>query len=67
MGQKPPSEHPNPHQNRPKSLLHLPQNGIPLVLTHSQLPLSTSSVKDPSVFHLPRLRAALHAAAGGQG
>ena len=32
-----PSEHPNPHSNRPKWVAHLPQNGIPLVLTHSQL------------------------------
>ena len=32
-----PSEHPNPHQNSPKRVVHLPQNGIPLVLTHSLL------------------------------
>ena len=41
MGQNPnltPSEHPNPHQNRLKWVVHLPQNGIPLVLTHSHVP-----------------------------
>ena len=39
MGSKPrtSSEHPNPHQNRLKSVVHLPQNGIPLVLTHGQI------------------------------
>ena len=34
-GSKPrtPSQHPNPHKNGPKWLVHLPQNAIPLVLT----------------------------------
>ena len=36
-----PSEHPNPHKNGPKWVVHLPvhlpQNGIPLVLIHSHI------------------------------
>ena len=38
-----PSEHPNPHKNRRKLVVHLPQIGIPLVLTHSHMVVVASS------------------------
>ena len=66
MGQHPNrilSEHPNPHQNRRKWVMHLSQNGIPLVLTHIQMSFW-------SVAENPRLMSeahdALHDAASEQ-
>ena len=45
-----PSEHPNPHKNRLKWVVHLPQDGIPLVLTRGHL---TFPIKEWFSLHQP--------------
>ena len=64
-GSKPrtPSEHPNPHSNRLKWVVHLPQNGIPFVLTHSHLIFNSFPSKpqsDRKASPFPGLRVELH-------
>ena len=54
MGQYP-IPHPNPRENRLTWAVHLPQNGIPLVLTHGRFIVSSPGRQNKLTYAEPLL------------